>query len=111
MNQEDTADLRQPNGQTNRPAREKDSEADLREKPLLVPWTWGEYYAVRYLAGSLRCKLDDVGKLALRRGLKELAAETVADHLRKGIPVPQRLALLARGDLTSVHSAQATTPL
>ena len=70
----------------------------MRQKPLLVPWTWGEYYAVRYLCGARREKLDTTGKAALQRGLKELAVETVADHIRRGKPVPQRLALMARGE-------------
>lgn len=74
------------------------NDDDFRQKPLLVPWTWGDYYAVRYLAGTLRGKLDDVGVKALRRGLQELAREAMAEHLRTGKPVPQRLALMARGE-------------
>lgn len=71
-----------------------------RQKPLQVPWTWGEYYAVRYLAGTLRGKLDDVALRALHRGLQELAKEALADHTARGKPIPQRLALLARGEFT-----------
>jgi hypothetical protein len=74
------------------------TEDTPRQKPLVVPWSWGEYYAVRYLAGTLRGKLDEVGITALRRGMRELAREAIANHQRQGKPVPQRLALLARGE-------------
>lgn len=74
------------------------TDDDFRQKPLRVPWTWGDYYAVRYLAGTMRGKLDDIGVKALRRGLQELAREVVSDHTQRGKPVPQRLALLARGE-------------
>lgn len=75
----------------------KPTDDDLRQKPLQVPWTWGDYYAVRYLAGTMRGKLDDIGVKALRRGLQELAREAVAEHNRTGKPVPQRLAIMAHG--------------
>lgn len=107
MSEANSGDVNQPTEEAIPPAQRKISDADLRQKPLLVPWTWGDYYAVRYLAGNLRCKLNDVGKLALRRGLKELAAETVADHIKRGKFVPQRLALLACGDFPTVRSGQS----
>ncbi|MEN6533363.1 MAG: hypothetical protein ABFD89_06850 [Bryobacteraceae bacterium] len=69
-----------------------------REKPLLVPWTWGEYYAVRYLSARRGEKLNATGIAALHRGMQEFAREAMADHIRRGEPVPQRLALLAHGD-------------
>ena len=85
----------------------KPTDDDLRQKPLVVPWTWGDYYAVRYLAGTLRGKLDDVGVKALRRGLQELAKETVAEHIRTGKPVPQRLAMMSRGEMSGEMYAAA----
>jgi hypothetical protein len=69
----------------------------IREKPLLVPWTWGEYYAVRYLSARRGEKLNATGIAALTRGIRELARESMQDHIRRGEPVPQRLALLASG--------------
>lgn len=70
-----------------------------RQKPFVIPWTWGEWSAVRYLAGARRLSLDAIGHAALARGLQELARETVADHNRRRKNVPQRLALLARGEM------------
>lgn len=70
-----------------------------REKPLQVPWTWGEYYAVRYLSARRGEKLNATGIAALQRGILELARESMADHIRRGEPVPQRLALLAHGEI------------
>ena len=70
----------------------------LREKPLQVPWTWGEYYAVRYLSARRGEKLNATGIAALQRGILELAREALADHIRRGEPVPQRLAMLAHGE-------------
>jgi hypothetical protein len=80
--------------------QEEITESTPRQKPFVIPWTWGEYYAVRYLAGTMRGKLDDVGKAALKRGLRELARETMAEHVRRGKPVPQRLAIMAQGEIT-----------
>ena len=107
MSEQTSGDVNQQTGETIPPARGEKSEADLREKPLLVPWTWGEYYAVRYLAGIRKEKLSGVGIVALWRGLQELARETVAERVRRGKFVPQRLAMLARGDFTAVHSGQS----
>ena len=92
------------------PTAGKPAETDLRHKPLLVPWTWGDYYAVRYLAGTLRGKLDDVGVRALRRGLQELAKEAIADHQRTGKPVPQRLALLVHPPAEADNPVRVTRP-
>ena len=91
-----------------KPEREEPTDDTPRQKPLQMPWTWGEYYAVRYLASTMRGKLDDVGKRALKRGLQELAKETMADHIKRGKPVPQRLALMAQGE-TSVLNSQPST--
>jgi hypothetical protein len=55
---------------------------------------------VRYLAGSMRGSLADVGVAALRQGLRELAREEVAARVRRGKFVPQRLAVMAQGEIT-----------
>lgn len=107
MSGQNSGDVNQPAGETISPARGEKTENDLRDKPLLVPWTWADYFAARYLAGNMKLRLNDVGIMALHRGLKELAAETVADHIRKGKPVPQRLALLAHGEFTNVRAEKA----
>jgi len=95
MSEQIRGDVNQHTGAAMPSARGEISDADLRQKPLLVPWTWGDYFAVRYLAGTMHGKLSDVGILALRRGLQELARETIAEHQRTSKPVPQRLAALA----------------
>jgi hypothetical protein len=79
-------------------AREEVTDDTLREYPFIVPWTQGDYINIRYLAGCMKTKLATVGVEAIHRGLREMARETVADHMRRGKPVPQRLALLARGE-------------
>ena len=84
----------------NPPMRGELSEDTLRDRPFIVPWTWGEYHAVRYLAGSMRGSLADIGRLAMQRGLQVLARETMAAHMARGKPVPQRLAVMARGEVT-----------
>ena len=70
----------------------------VREKPLLVPWTWGEYYAIRYLSAGRGEKLNTTGIAALQRGIREMARDAMQDHIDRGEPVSQRLALLAHGE-------------
>ena len=101
------ADVNQQTEAAIPPARGEVTDDTLREYPFIVPWTQGDYINIRYLAGCRGKKLADVGVLAIRRGLRELARETVADHARWGKPVPQRLALLASGDSTTIHSGQS----
>ena len=86
------------------------SEDTLREKPLRVPWTWGEYYAVRYLAAPRGETLDVIGAEALRRGLREMAREAIAAHINRGKPVPQRLALIAQGEIKQSGRAHPAQP-
>ena len=85
------------------PHKPEITDDTLRRNPLIVPWTYGDYYAARYLAGCLHCKLSDLATRAVRRGLHELARETLADHIRNGKFVNQRLVLMA--------SPQPTQPL
>ena len=59
---------------------------------------------------AVRAKLDDVGARALRRGLQEMAKDTIAEHNRTGKPVPQRLALMARGEGLDGGSLPLTRP-
>ena len=72
----------------------------LRKYPFIVPWTQGDYIKIRYLAACRGKKLAAVGIEAVHLGLQIMARETVADHIRRGKPVPQRLALLAQGEIT-----------
>ena len=71
----------------------------MRDRPFIVPWTWGEYHAVRYLAGSLRGSLADIGRLALLRGVRELARDELKARSEGGKFVPQRLAMIAHGEV------------
>ena|ERR1035441_5608131 len=107
MSEESSREVNQQTGAAIPPTRGEVTDDTLREYPFIVPWTCGDYYLVRYLAGCMKAKLAAVGIAALRRGLRELAKEAVADHVRRGKPVPQRLALLARGDSTTIRSGQS----
>jgi hypothetical protein len=107
MSEENGGNANQTTGETIPPARGEITLDTPRQVPLKVPWTWREYYAVRYLEGCRKEKLSAVAIAALWRGLHELARETVADRVRRGKIVPQRLALLARGDFATVPSGQS----
>jgi len=54
MNEEQNTNVSQPAGQSISPVWAEVTDEFLSQKPLLVPWTWGDYYAVRYLAGTMR---------------------------------------------------------
>ena len=82
----------------------------LREYPFIVPWTQGDYLNIRYLAACRGKKLATVGVEAIRRGLREMASETVAHHMLRGKPVHQRLALLAQGESVKVAESQGMPP-
>jgi hypothetical protein len=107
MSEQTSGDLNQQTEAAIPSAREEITDNTLRKYPFIVPRTQGDYVNIRYLAGCRKCKLADVGVLAIRRGQVELARDTLADHMRGGRAVPQRLALLARGDFTTVHSGQS----
>ena len=100
MSEENSRDVNQQTGLAIPSAREEVTDDTLRKYPFIVPWTQGDYLNIRYLAACREKKLADVGIAAIHRGLRELARETIADHQRRGKPVPQRLALLAQGEIT-----------
>jgi|ERR1035437_1351836 hypothetical protein len=83
MSEQTSGVVNQQTGAAIPPVRGEVSDDTLREYPFIVPWTQGDYINIRYLAGCRGKKLADVGVLAVRRGLRELARETVADHARR----------------------------
>jgi len=93
-----------------RPSKPEITDDTPRQYPLIVPWTWGDYYAVRYLASTMKCKLSAIAIRAIWRGMRELARETVADHNRTGKFVPQRLALLALADPSKIENRKSQIP-
>src|ERR1039457_2623519 len=99
MSEESSREVNQQTGAAIPPARGEVTDDTLREYPFIVPWTQGDYINIRYLAGCRKAKLAVVGVEAIHRGSRELARESIADHRRRGRPVPQRLAALALGEI------------